>query len=105
MPELWTVVHRVKTGLRRGSALGADTLDAALGAADGPAAPPISAAGHDRALAVLGAALGAPALTAALEVRRADGRAVVVPYRLVLAADRLDSAGPEGLEALGKATD
>src|SRR5690349_6852383 len=105
MPELWTVVHRVKAVLRRGNALGAGTLDDALGVLDGPAAPPIAASVHDRARASLVEVLGDAVVRPALEVLRADGRAVVVPYRLVLAADRLASAGPEGREALVKATD
>lgn len=105
MPELWTVVHRVKAGLRRGPALGAGPLDAALGVLDedAPAAPPVSGTGHARARAAIAEVIGEPALEAVEQVRRGDEREVLVPYRLVLAADRLATAGVEGRETVAKA--
>lgn len=114
MPELWTVVHRVKTGLRRGKPLGAGPLDAALGVLDDGtalsgsdlaelAAPAVTDRAHERALTSLAALLGEPALTAVTEVRRASGAPVLAPYRLVLAADRLATSGVPGRETIAKA--
>jgi hypothetical protein len=105
MPELWTVMHRVKAALRRGEALGAAPLEAALGVLDetAPAAPPVSERAHERARHDLARLLGDAGLEAVDRVRRADGRAVLVPYRLVLAADRLATAGIEGRETIAKA--
>lgn len=105
MPELWTVVHRVKSRLRRRTALGAGPLDAALGAPDedAPPAPAVSDTAQGRAREDLARVVGEPGLEAALEVRRADGRAVLVPYRLVLAADRLTTSGPGDRETIAKA--
>lgn len=114
MPELWTVVHRVKAGMRRGKPPGAGPLDAALGVLDhsnGPpgaeladlAAPAVTARAHERALAALRTLLGEPALTAVTEVRRLGGAPVLAPYRFVLAADRLETAGIPGRETIAKA--
>jgi len=105
MPELWTVMHRVKGGLRRGEALGAGHLDAALGVLDAsaPAAPPVSDAASERARVDLARVLGETAIDAVEQVRRADGRPVLVPYRMALAADRLATAGIEGRETIAKA--
>lgn len=105
MPELWTVVHRVKAGLRRGNSLGAGPLDAALGALDSgaPAAPAVSGAAHERARAAVARLLGESAIEAVEQVRRADGREVLVPYRLALAAGRLATVGVEGRETVLKA--
>ncbi|MBA3745729.1 hypothetical protein [Sporichthya sp.] len=105
MLELWTVVHRVKAGLRRGNTLGAGPLDAALGVldADSPAAPAVSPRAHDRARTALAGLIGDTGLAAVEQARRADGREVLVPYRMVLAADRLDPPGVEGRETLLKA--
>ncbi len=104
MPELWTMVHRVKSGLRRGQAPGAGPLDAALGVLDeaGPAAPAVSDVGLDRARTALAALVGASAFEAVEEIRRADGRPVLLPYRLVLAADRLATSEAEGRETVAK---
>jgi hypothetical protein len=105
MPELWTVMHRVKAGLRRGEALGAAPLDAALGVHDetAPAAPPVSEGAYERARRDLGRLLGEGGLGPVEAVRRGDGRPVLVPYRLVLAAERLATAGIEGRETVTKA--
>jgi hypothetical protein len=105
MPELWTVVHRVKAGLRRGHTLGAGPLDAALGVLDehAPAAPAVSERAHTRARADLVPLVGEAGLDAVEKVRRADGRPVLLPYRLVLAADRLAIAGIDGRETILKA--
>lgn len=104
MPELWTVVHRVTAGLRRGSAPGAGPLDAALGvlAPDAPPAPAVSATALARAWTALSGLIGDAALAAVDDLRRADGREVLVPYRLVLAADRLEAAGVGGRETVAK---
>jgi hypothetical protein len=105
MPELWTVVHRMKAGLRRGNTLGAGPLDAALGVLDesAPAAPAVSGTAHERARAELARLIGQSDFDAVEQVRRADGRELLVPYRLVLAADRLAMAGVEGRETIVKA--
>ncbi len=105
MPELWTVVHRVKSGLRRGPAAGAGPLDAALGVLDpeAPPAPVVSDVALGRAREQLGALLGPAGLAAVEEVRRGDGRPILTHYRLVLAADRLTTAGVEGRETVVKA--
>ena len=105
MPELWTVVHRVRAGLRRGAVLGAGPLDAALGVLDedAPAAPAVSDTAHARARETLAQLTGESVLAAVEQVRRADGREVLVPYRLVLAADRLVTSGVEGRESVAKA--
>jgi hypothetical protein len=105
MPELWTVMRRMKAGMRRGGALGAAPLDAALGVLDeeAPAAPPVPAQVYERARHDLGRVLGTSGVEAVENVRRGDGRAVLVPYRLALAADRLATAGIDGRETITKA--
>lgn len=105
MPELWTVVHRVKSGFRRGPALGSGSLDAALGVLDedAPAAPVIPPAAVDRARSEFVRLLGEATVDAVEQVRRADGRAVLVPYRTVLAANRLAETGTDGRELVLKA--
>ena len=99
------MVHRAKSGLRRGTALGAGPLDAALGVLDeeAPPAPPVSETAHARARTAIAQLIGEPSLEAALAVRRADGREVLVPYRLLLAADRLTTSDAAGRDTAAKA--
>ncbi len=108
------MVHRARVRLRRGKALGAGTLDAALGVLDDGgafsgeelaelAAPAVTTRAYERALASLSTLLGDPVVAAGTEVRRANGAPGLAPYRLVLAADRLETADIPGRETIAKA--
>ncbi|MGQ0630056.1 MAG: hypothetical protein ACT4P1_03380 [Sporichthyaceae bacterium] len=96
MPELWTVAHKVRAGLRP------KAHREMLAALDrGPA--PTSAAELEAALAALAEVVGAPGAAALPGVRRPGGGVVLPARRIVLAAQHLRAEEPAGQESVAKA--